>query len=179
VALSFQCPECSAKLVLSSARPGHDTQCTSCGAAIVVPFEAGTLTPEELRQASGGEDADRDYEEEELPEAIRRRRFNFGAFLMTPIWLLLHGRIWTGVLLILLHIVTNVTATVAPPAGFLGFLLSIALSVYFGLRGYRIAWRDRGYYDTVEDVKRRERKWAVLGIAVAIIFWTLQILVAL
>ena len=82
MAFSFRCPACSADLVMSSARPGHDARCTSCGADIVVPMEARELTAEEARQAIGGR-ADRDYEEE-VPEEIRNCKFNFGAFLMTP-----------------------------------------------------------------------------------------------
>ena len=177
MAFSFRCPACSADLVMSSARPGHDARCTSCGADIVVPMEARELTAEEARQAIGGR-ADRDYEEE-VPEEIRNCKFNFGAFLMTPIWLLLHRRVLAGILLILLLAATNMVGGAAPFLGLLGFVISIAISVYFGINGYRIAWQDRGYYDTVDDVMGRERKWAILGIVVAILLWGVQILAIL
>jgi hypothetical protein len=178
MAISFQCPACSADLVLSSARPGHDARCTSCGAAIVVPLDARQLAPEEARRAMGAR-ADQGHLKEELPEEIARCRFNVGAFLMTPIWLLLHRRFLTGGLLILLNVVVNFAGAAVPLLAFLGGVLMIAIAVYFGLKGYRIAWEDRGYHDTVEDVKRRERIWAVVGIVIAAAYWALQILVLL
>ena len=178
MAISFQCPACGADLVLSSARPGHDARCTSCGAGIVVPMDVRQLTPEEAKQAIGGREGE-GYEEEELPEEIKRCRFNFGAFFMTPIWLLLHRRYLMGGLLILLSVVVGINGGAAPLLGFLGGVLMITIAVYFGLKGYRIAWEDRGHYDAVDDVKRRERMWAIIGIAVTVVYWTLQILFAL
>jgi hypothetical protein len=139
-------------------------------------MDARELSQEEARKAIGSRVED---DAEEFPEEILRCRFNFGAFLMTPIWLLLHRRTLVGGLLILLHAVTNIIGEVLPLLGLLGFALSIAASVYFGIKGYRIAWLDRGYYDTVEDVKARERKWAAVGIAVAAAFWAIRILAAL
>lgn len=176
MAISFLCPACGAELVLSAARPGHGTRCTSCGADIVVPVDARQLTSKEARLAIGGRGA---IDEEDYPPEILSCRFNFGAFLMTPIWLLLHRRFLAGLLLILLHAVTNIVGSMMPLFGLLGTALSIAASVYFGIKGYRIAWQDRGYYDAVEDVKGRERKWAILGIVIAAVFWTIQILLAI
>lgn len=141
-------------------------------------MDARQLTPEEARQVIGDR-AGRGQEEEELPEEIRRCRFNLGAFLMTPIWLLLHRRYLMGGLLILLNVVINFVGAAVPLIGFLGGVLMIAIAIYFGIKGYRIAWEDRGYYDTVEDVKRRERTWAIVGIVVAAAYWALQILVVL
>ena len=178
MAISFQCPACGADLVLSSARPGHDARCTSCGAGVVVPMDARQLAPEEAKQAIGDR-AGQGYEEEELPEEIKRCRFNLGAFFMTPIWLLLHRKYLMGGLLILLNLVVSIAGGAAPLLGFLGGVLTLVIAVYFGLKGYRIAWEDRGHYDTVDDVKRRERTWAIVGIVVAAAFWTLQILFAL
>jgi|GEM_PF-3041308 len=175
MAISFMCPACGAELVLSAARPGHSATCTSCGAGITVPADARQLTPGEARKAIGRQAP---MDDEEYPPEILSCRFNFGAFLMTPIWLLLHRRYLAGGLLILLHAVTNIVGGMVPLLGLLRAALSIAASVYFGIKGYRIAWRDRGYYDAVEDVRRRERRWAILGIVIAAVFWTIQILVA-
>jgi hypothetical protein len=177
MALSFRCPECQTDLVLSAARPGRPAECTACGSTITVPLDSVRL---DLRKSPGPVGAGAEPalpDGEEIPDEIRRFRFNWGAFLLTPIWLFFHGRIALGVLLVGLAAASNFAGVVSPVVPILSFPVFLALAIYFGVRGYRIAWSDAGIYDTLDDVKRRERNWAVIGLVVVVGMIALRVLV--
>ena len=176
MALSFRCPECQADLVLSAASPGTYVKCTSCEKSILVPVDA---TEVNLRKQSGGAGGSgagsASSADEDMPQEIRRCRFNWGAFFLTPIWLLFHGRIAIGLLLIGLSIVLNLAGQVSPLMGLLTIPIFLVIAIYFGTQGYKIAWSGSGIYDTVEDVKRRERNWAIVGLIIFVVLFVLRI----
>jgi hypothetical protein len=100
--------------------------------------------------------------------------FNFGAFFLSPLWLLFHGRVGTGILLIGLSVVLRtVNAALemesgAGAAGLASLCVSFCLMFYFGATGNQIAWK-RGKFTSVEELKKSERPWNVAGLVVGIL----------
>jgi serine/threonine protein kinase len=95
-----------------------------------------------------------------VPEEIKG--WNWGAFLLSPLWLV-SNRVWIG-LLALVPIV--------------GFWMAIAL----GAKGNEWAWKSRRW-ESIEQFKTHQHKWAIAGvisgISVNLIFWHLSILLLL
>jgi len=84
-----------------------------------------------------------------IPKEIKR--WNWGAFLLTWIWGLFHN-VWLSLLAVIPYV---------------GFIMAIIL----GIKGSEWAWQAE-HYDSVEEFKRRERKWTIAGIIV----WSILIL---
>lgn len=130
-------------------------------------------------------------------EPPRLPRFNWAAFLMPPVWGVGHGA-WAGAFVLPLWLFTDsaIQAAVFPKvanpsaAGALltvafpvvMVLLTVATMVWFGLRGWGIAWRkvyDAGAPDLAfEEFAVRERRWLWISapmaaglIALAVYFW--------
>jgi hypothetical protein len=90
---------------------------------------------------------------------------------VTPLWLLFHGRVKLGLILLvtqpglflLEHVLQGSPAE--PLAVIVHRGLVIAVACTFGLHGSRIAWVQRGCR-TVEELERGERRWTVIGIIV-------------
>jgi serine/threonine protein kinase len=92
-----------------------------------------------------------------VPEEIRG--WNWGAFLLTPLWLV-SNRVWIG-LLALVPIV--------------GFPMAIAM----GIKGNEWAWKSRRW-ESIEQFNTHQKRWAIAGIisgiSVNLVFWHLGIL---
>lgn len=92
-----------------------------------------------------------------VPEEIRG--WNWGAFLLTPLWLV-SNRVWIG-FLALIPIV--------------GFPMAIAM----GIKGNEWAWKSRRW-ESIEQFNTHQKRWAIAGIisgiSVNLIFWHLGIL---
>lgn len=96
---------------------------------------------------------------EELP-------FNWGAFILTPLWCLFHGRVGIGLLLI---VWTLIWAAFLFAAGAWGIsLIHLGIMLYFGISGNKIAWEEKGYM-SLQDVRESQRRWNIGGIIVAMI----------
>ncbi len=95
-----------------------------------------------------------------VPEEIRG--WNWGAFFLTPFWLV-SNRVWIG-LFALVPIV--------------GFWMAIAM----GIKGNEWAWKSRRW-KSIEQFKTHQKRWAIAGIisgiSVNLIFWHLSILLLL
>ncbi|MGA3286124.1 MAG: hypothetical protein ABSD46_01715 [Bacteroidota bacterium] len=91
--------------------------------------------------------------------------FNFGAAGITPLWLMFHGKIGTGVLLTI-YVLISLT-------GLFGFgsifwiFATLIIMLYFGSEGNRIALKHKGYAST-QEVKVAEQGWNKAGIVVGI-----------
>ena len=81
----------------------------------------------------------------ELPEELRG--WNWGAFLLGPIWGAFHG-VWIGLLLFVPYV---------------GVIASIPLATMFGKRGNEWAWKNR-HWESVEQFRAAQRAWALWGI---------------
>lgn len=92
-----------------------------------------------------------------VPEEIKG--WNWGAFLISPFWLV-SNRVWIGFLALV---------------PLFGFWMAIAL----GVKGNEWAWKSRRW-QSIDQFQTAQKKWAiagiVLGISVNLIFWHLAIL---
>lgn len=78
-----------------------------------------------------------------VPKEIKG--WNWGAFLLTWIWGLFH-RVWLSLLVFI------------PYAG-------LVMAIILGIKGNEWAWQAE-HYGSVEEFKKRERKWAIAGLIV-------------
>ncbi|MFQ5729496.1 MAG: hypothetical protein ACE5GN_03955 [Waddliaceae bacterium] len=99
--------------------------------------------------------------------------FNWGSFVLTPLWLLFHGRVGTGIFLILLNIVLRAAGFLVMEEALLVLFIFIQLSIqviimsYFGLVGNEIAWKNKGYV-SVDELRKKQRGWNIVGILVGV-----------
>ena len=93
--------------------------------------------------------------------------FNFGAFFITPLWLLFHGRVGTGVLLIVLNFISRAAVLLGEGGVFSVIIIQMFIMFYFGTTGNRIAWEKKGYASR-EELKEGERGWNIAGILIGI-----------
>ena len=86
-------------------------------------------------------------------------RWNWGAAFFNWIWALGH-KLWVYALL-----------------GFVLSFIPLAAFILFGLKGNEWAWA-RGGYSSVEELRAKERKWAIAALIVLVIAILLGILLA-
>jgi len=90
-----------------------------------------------------------------VPDEIRYLGWNWGAFLMTPLWSICH-RSWMGLLGML------------PCVG-------LVISIMYGINGNVYAWQSR-HFESIEQFRDVQRKWAWAGLVVACISVVLNVL---
>ena len=140
------CPNC--------AKP-HDTMadfCTGCGASISGRMQLGTenITATAFTfstQAPGNN----------IPEELTRR-WSWGGFLLWFLWAFWNANTtvkWITLAAFVLNIVT-------------GGIAGLALGIYFGINGNRIAARDRSF-PTVDAYRAVQRAWANAGVIVLLV----------
>jgi hypothetical protein len=100
--------------------------------------------------------------------------FNWGAFFLTPLWLLSHGKPLMGTLLIVYNLLSRMFGLMGPGGEVLGLLIGISISAYFGSRGNEIAMAKKKY-ETVEQLRSAQRPWAIAGAVLTVCIWTLVI----
>jgi len=105
--------------------------------------------------------------------------FNWGATGVTPLWLLFHGRVGLGLLLIALNVGLNILGRVAALGGglplvFVLVVVGYAIAIGFGVAGNRIALR-HNKAATLEEFNRKERGWNIAGVIVFVLVAALNI----
>ena len=121
--------------------------------AAAPPPEASAVFPPALPLPSGNDPLS-------LDEA-RRLGWNWGAFFLPYLWFLGHGRVAAGMLLLV--------SSGVPFLNLLHIAIYPILGIYLGLNGYEQAWRHQPYH-SVDQLRRRERDWAIWGfVAVALV----------
>lgn len=96
--------------------------------------------------------------------------FNWGAFMLTGLFLLWYGRLGTLCLLILLNVAISAIG-LGPLALVVGFLANL----WCGIQASEIAW-ETGRFSSVAAVKRSMRGW---NIAALIVFAAVLIVVVI
>lgn len=101
-------------------------------------------------------------------------RFNWGAFLMPPIWGVAHGQ-WAGVFFLpAWAFVDNVLRAErafgvwTTVLGWVMVLATLGLQVGFAMNADRVAWRKRREGVTLETYLRRQRYWAIASAVMAV-----------
>lgn len=86
-----------------------------------------------------------------------------GAFLIPYLWLIGHGQVGGGMLLLI--------SSALPGVSLLHLLIYPATGFYLGLNGYELAWQNRAYH-SVEQLRQGERTWILWGV----VFFVLALL---
>ena len=100
--------------------------------------------------------------EPEFIEDARQLGWNWGGFLIPYVWLIGHGRLTLGFLLIL--------SACVPFLGLAHLVFYPAAALYLGLNGYELAWREQPYH-SIHQLEERERTWMLCGAALFIVLF--------
>jgi hypothetical protein len=106
-----------------------------------------------------------------------RLGFNWGAFSLTALWLLTHGKVLLGVGLLALSLLSQFAMRAAPLTVLLFLPAFLGVGLYFGFAGNRIAWDHKGC-STLEELRQDERWWNIAGIAALVIVWLPVVLIS-
>ena len=97
-------------------------------------------------------------EDNKIPEEIQR--WNWGAFILGPIWGMMHG-IWWTVLGFLPFLPLPYTLRS------IGFVVLVAVMMMLGYKGNELAWRSR-QWDSAEKFLKIQERWARWSVIFAI-----------
>ena len=169
MALKFNCPGCNSEIVVKYLKIGERAKCWSCGAEAVVPENAteGSFAKATQRPSVSSTTAEPVSKAEQEVERIRRS-FSCGAFFLAPVWLLFHGRVGTGILVMLLILFLRGVADLWGAANVVAVFIQLLIALYFGERGNEIAAKHR-CYASLEELKRKEKGWTIAGLVVGIV----------
>jgi hypothetical protein len=92
--------------------------------------------------------------------------WNWGAFLLCPLWLMNHGRVGRGILYIVLSII--------PLLG----LVSLGMAIAYGVKGNEVAVTSRHFRDDAQFVAV-QNAWRDWGIGITIVVVVLTIIGAI
>ena len=97
-----------------------------------------------------------------LSEEAKKLGWNWGGFFLPYLWLIGHGRLTLGLLLIL--------SMGIPFVVLFHLVLYPATGIYLGMNGFEQSWREQPYH-SLEQLKSREREWAIWGAALLLIWF--------
>ncbi len=112
-----------------------------------------------------------------IPPEIAKLKWNWGAFVVTPFWLGYHGMRFFGCLLFLVVGCIRLASKVSESYALFGFL-TLAVNIYCGLVGHKLAWRRRRY-ESLEQYIEVESIWRNWAIGFLVLALVRQILVSL
>ena len=98
----------------------------------------------------------------QLPESLKG--FNWGAFLMGPIWSLFN-QVWIG-LIGFISVIPQIPLEIR-------LLITLALALYLGFKGNELAWRSKKWSSTAHFASV-QRTWLIVGLAATLVFLVLS-----
>ena len=96
------------------------------------------------------------------PSLIASFQWHWGGFLLPFFWGLSHKQLWVLLMLI----------------PFLGILIELVFSIYFGINGHRIAW-DSGRFSSEDECIACQRIWLTWSVGITIISFFLSYFIGL
>lgn len=103
----------------------------------------------------------------QLLNDARHLGWNWGGFLIPYLWLIGHGRLTLGFLLLL--------SAFVPFLGLAHLVFYPAAALYLGLNGYELAWREQPYH-SIGQLEEREHSWMLWGAALFIVCFAMLFL---
>ena len=91
------------------------------------------------------------------------KKFNWGAFLLSWIWGI-GNKTWITLIILPVNYIP-----------YIGHLIALGLQIWFGIKGNEWAWQNKKF-ESVEQFHSNQKKWAIIGIIVTIIYYTLAII---
>jgi predicted Zn finger-like uncharacterized protein len=147
------CPKCGKKI------PRNVHYCPNCAYSFIAPDLPKTVVPPPIaypvQQPMDPPQIVQPQPQQPLAPQFpsNMTKWNWGAFLFTPIWGLFNGIYW----LLWMFVIYCIPG---------GILINLIISLSFGSSGNRKAWAK--YNGTVEDFENKQHGWNVAGI---VVFW--------
>ena len=148
-----KCPNCGCEIENDNVK-----FCPQCGANLE---SSNSISP--FSFMNNDNNANKYSNENKIEKYVHK--WNWGAFLLFGIWGFFNGA-WIEALVVW-------GCSFLIPYG--GFLISLGVSIYFGIKGNEIAWK-RKNWQSFEDFKRIQKKWAISGLVVTIIFFIIGLI---
>lgn len=153
--------------------PGGKRACLACGTPIGLianpnDASASTYLPARLAYPFPGDAIDAGNRSTTLPPEIAARRWHWGAFGLTTLWLFLHRLYLWGTLSLILGgiatwvLISGMTTIRQHPAILLSFVgTTLALSALMSIHGYSLAWEQAKQQEPLTLLKQESRwRWA-------------------
>jgi predicted Co/Zn/Cd cation transporter (cation efflux family) len=87
---------------------------------------------------------------------LQNLKFNLGAFLLTPIWCFVHGKLFSTITLLVLYAAPKLL-DLARPINLIFTILYFSFALYYGINGNKIALESGKYRDEVEFTAANKR----------------------
>jgi Zn finger protein HypA/HybF involved in hydrogenase expression len=175
---TYECPACHSKQILSQAAETTEAKCASCGAELILDKDDLLRGVYNCPTCNAEHIVAYDFIDELYKAGIQKwiGGYNFGALLLTPLWLMAHGRAVLGLLLFVFYLPSPlawalIVFSKRPDIQMLALAYSLSefgLCLYFGKKGNQIAFDNRGNRSEAEIVKR-ESTWSMAGWIIAVI----------
>lgn len=179
VGSEMHCPKCNAFLATGT------LACGQCGQKFMYPVALSTLsgqggTPGPAggyyapvpgwapQGAAFGAVENNSGQNGPLPPAIAAFRWNWGAFFLAEFWFFFNGAVGLGAAMWLLVVLSATLGLVAKPLQPLVSLAGLALRIYAGSQGHKIAWQRRRF-ESFDQYLTVQRAWMRWGVAIFIV----------
>ena len=100
-------------------------------------------------------------------DIARREGWNWGGFLVPYLWLIGHGQVSWGMVLLV--------SSLVPFLSFLHLFAYPLIALTLGFRGYEMAWRHQPYH-SLDQMRESERTWGVWGLLSVVAFVAVMVL---
>ncbi|MEO7719544.1 MAG: hypothetical protein ABIY70_25355 [Capsulimonas sp.] len=104
-----------------------------------------------------------------VPPEIAAMKWNWGAFSLPFLWSLNHKMRGYAAIAFVLAMIDRATGTFDTPMGIASSLVFLAFSIYMGVKGNELAWRNRRFDGGVTQFISTQRAWMGWGIAIFIL----------
>jgi len=141
------------------------------------PSPTGGFAAAQMQNSSG--------KQEDVPPEIARLHWNWGAFLFPRLWCYWHGMstvasmMWGA--LVFLRVINNMHVMYAGVLSGLYGIAEFGFSIYLGLNGHKIGWRNRRF-PSIDEFFKVQRAWMIAGLLLQVVvigFWAFVISVVL
>lgn len=117
-----------------------------------------------------------DNSSEQLAISVAKTKWNWAAFLMQWIWGVGHDCWWPLFIQLGIGLICIISFAFAPIAPIMMIIMaivsnlaSLAISIYLGIYGNRIAW-ENGCFDNLQHFERKEKRWLYVSLALLCIY---------
>lgn len=164
--VKIKCPACG-EIIL-----GETCSCAHCG------YPVGNLCEPEDCATPAPEYVDEDVSEEEFEKVGRQlKKFNWGAFLLTPFWGFANGMPWLFIIYLASGLVYGLALFICCsfllPIFLITPLIPFAFSLYFGIKGSRLAWNKKKW-QSISHFTSVQQAWTNWGFAILIVCFFLS-----
>ncbi|BDI33801.1 hypothetical protein CCAX7_58520 [Capsulimonas corticalis] len=123
----------------------------------------------------GMQESNTSGQQDTVPPEIARLHWNWGAYFLPILWCRWHGlTTLAGVLAgtsLCLRLLRIMPSPLHPVFYAIYGLFWLAVSIYMGFNGHKMAWRNRRYFGGVEEHLKVQRAWLLGGLLAGPVLW--------